>query len=417
MRTFVREVPTMRDERRLERGGARAVAAWSAFLILTMTWSACSDSKTPGGDGGRDAATDMGVSDGGADGPAGASFAGDRRVPLTPADDVQFIDFFVPHHMAAIDMAMMVIDRGTTPAVKTLATNIKTAQTDEIAQMKAARSALTGVAESPMPPPDPHMEADMKAMMALSSPDLERMFLMDMIPHHAAGLPVAHRSVMVLTRSDLKTMAGNIYTAQAREIGEMKMLLGSTTGTAAVVAGDGGVDGGASDDTNPMGDRRIPYTAADDVAFIDFFLPHHMAAIDMADMVIAKGSASDLKAMAQMIKTSQTAEISLMRTARQALTGSADSPPPPADPHMDADMARMMTLAGDALDRMFIEEMIPHHAAGLPTAHRSKAHLARADMRKLADDIYDAQAKEIGDLERMREAASADGGVADASGQ
>jgi uncharacterized protein (DUF305 family) len=134
-------------------------------------------------------------------------------------------------------------------------------------------------------------------------------------------------------------------------------------------------------------------------------------------MVIAKGSASDLKAMAQMIKTSQTAEISLMRTARQALTGSADSPPPPADPHMDADMARMMTLAGDALDRMFIEEMIPHHAAGLPTAHRSKAHLARADMRKLADDIYDAQAKEIGDLERMREAASADGGVADASGQ
>lgn len=396
---------------------------WAAAIAIAAVLGACSSSGKSSADAGRrdggsadrpvtpkDAATN--------DGSTVASFQGDRRVPLTPAGDVQFVDFFVPHHQAAIDMAGMEADRGSDATVKALAKQIAASQTNELAIMQQARQALTGTAASPPPPADAHMDADMRVMMGASGAQLDKLFLEEMIQHHASALPTAHRAPPALTRADLKGLAGSIYDAQAKEIGEMKMMLGDPSGGAPTAAGGG--DGGAADagfrnaDTSPTGDRRVPYTPADDVAFIDFFVGHHQRAIDMANMVIERGARADVKALAQSIKDAQTAEIATMQAARQALTGQANSPAPPPDPHMDADMTAMMALSGTALDTRFLTEMIPHHAAGLPPAHRGRPNLQRPDMRKLALDIFAAQSREIGEMHDMLQQ-GADGGVKDAS--
>jgi uncharacterized protein (DUF305 family) len=382
-----------------------------------------SGSSKPPIDGGVDSPDDRpfdaGPDTAGSDGASAAGFIGDRRVPFTPADDVQFIDFFVPHHQAAIDMATIEIDHGSSAPVKEMAQQMKTSQMDEIAAMRAARQALTGVADSPPPPADVHMDADMHVMMTLAGAQLDKVFLEEMIQHHAAALPSAHRAPPNLSRSDLKTLAASIYDAQSREIGEMKMLLGDPTGGAP--AHSGAADGGVAQDrdytgvdVSPTGDRRISYTPGDDVAFIDFFVPHHQSAIEMATMVIDRGSRTEVKALAQSLKDAQTTEIAMMRAARQALTGQADSPAPPPDPHMDADMTAMAGLSGAPLETRFLMDMIPHHAAGLSPAHRGRPDLQRSDLRQLALDIFAAQSREIGEMHDML-THSGDGGVIDAA--
>lgn len=138
----------------------------------------------------------------------------------------------------------------------------------------------------------------------------------------------------------------------------------------------------------------------DDVAFIDAMVPHHQGATLMADMVLQRGAKAEIKTMAQQMKDTQTQEIALMRTARQQLSGSADTPAD-TDPHMQADMEHMKSLSGAELDRMFLADMIPHHAGAIEVAHRALPNLKRADMRSLAMSIVSSQAKEVGHLQEM----------------
>ena len=67
----------------------------------------------------------------------------------------------------------------------------------------------------------------MMAMMAATGTELDRIFLTEMIPHHAAGLPIAHRSVPHVQNEQLRTLAAHMYQAQSEEIGAMQSLLTS----------------------------------------------------------------------------------------------------------------------------------------------------------------------------------------------
>jgi uncharacterized protein (DUF305 family) len=164
---------------------------------------------------------------------------------------------------------------------------------------------------------------------------------------------------------------------------------------------DAGSDSPTRADFGLSGDRRIPLTPSDDVEFIDFFVPHHKMAVEMAEHEIAHGLAPEVIAMAQMMRDAQTAEIQLMTTKREELTGSSEPLPVPNDAHALSEMAEMMKMSGAELDRMFLSEMIVHHASALPTSHRAQPHVADADLRDLADAMFQAQANEIGELRSM----------------
>ncbi|HET9931060.1 MAG TPA: DUF305 domain-containing protein, partial [Polyangiaceae bacterium] len=252
----------------------------------------------------------------------------------------------------------------------------------------------------PPAPADPHTHADMTMMQTMSGSELDQMFLIDMIAHHAAGLAPAQRAQSLLVRADLKQLAMSIFSAQAAEIGTMKTMLVSM-----------GVDDPGADlatdvagraDFGLAGDRRVPLTPGD-LTFIDFFVPHHKMAIEMAKLAIANGSA-DVKQMATMMRDTQQQEVDIMLAVRLELAGSATVPEPPRDPMMMAHMEHMKTLSGASLDQMLLEQMIPHHAAGIPTAHRANPHIQRPELKKLASDIFNAQAREIGEMETMLEA-------------
>jgi uncharacterized protein (DUF305 family) len=141
-----------------------------------------------------------------------------------PADDVDFIDQLAPHHASAIDMADEVIARGADAHVKTMAQQMKDAQNEEIAKMEVARQELTGRRMGD-PVEDPHSEQDMAEMAKLSGIELDRAFLVHMIPHHADAVSVAHRALRNLERHDMRELAEMTVVAQTREMNEMLEML------------------------------------------------------------------------------------------------------------------------------------------------------------------------------------------------
>jgi uncharacterized protein (DUF305 family) len=386
---------------------ARDRAADAPANAATPDAGAGANSRDGGSGPGVDASMDRPGTDAATGRPAsGVEIRGDRRVPFAPNNDVEFIDFFVPHHQMAIEMAQMVLDRGASAELEEMATRMKTDQTGEIAEMRAARMALTGSADSPAAPPDVTQDRRMAEMRALSGTALDRMFQIDMIAHHAGALPAAHRAVPFLQRSDMQALARRIQEAQAEEIGDLKEMLGDLGpgdhGPGASDAGAPGSDGGAAgEETALVGDRRVPYTPPNDLGFTDFFIIHHEMAVEMAALVIDRGASGEVRSMATMMRQTQLREIMEMKAARLALGAPEDPTPAPPDPIMEGEMAHMRTLSGSELDRMFLEEMIPHHAGGLPTALRAIPNLQRSDMQEMAMDIYNAQAEEIGEMHTL----------------
>ncbi|MGV3615141.1 MAG: DUF305 domain-containing protein [Fimbriimonas sp.] len=172
-------------------------------------------------------------------------------------------------------------------------------------------------------------------------------------------------------------------------------------GIALIAAGCGG--GGGNDDETSPNRTNPPFIALSDVEYIDAIVPHHEMALHMAEMEVAKGTRADVKALATRIRDAQTAEIAMLEEARRQLTGQAEVPPPPADPHMERDMNLMMSATGAEVDQMFLDDMIPHHAEGISIAHRALPNLDRTDVRQNAENVVSNQAAEIGEMEGMRD--------------
>jgi uncharacterized protein (DUF305 family) len=201
-------------------------------IVLTAMVSACGPiAKTP--TPATPAATEMnhgGMNHGGMN--AGINHSMD----LGPADadyDLRFIDAMIPHHEGALIMAKDVLQKSKRPELKKLATDIISAQTEEIAQMKQWRK--TWYPTAPNTPMAWH--AEMKHMMAMKPEQISAMrmdldlgaadggydlrFIKAMIPHHEAAVVMAKDLALKTQRPELKKAAKDILTSQQAEIDQM----------------------------------------------------------------------------------------------------------------------------------------------------------------------------------------------------
>lgn len=390
-------------QRRLFTSSAPVCVVGTCLLFAFAGTPACTSESTSehasGGGHSGSGSTTSGAGTAGKNGGAAEAPIGDRRMPYTPTNDAEFAAFFADHHRMAIELADWEAIHGGSPDIKAMAADMSKTQT---AELKILDDALAVFGEAVAPQPvDPHADAEMTEMKKMSGASLDQMFLLDMIPHHAAALAPAHRAASYLQRADLATLAHDIFFAQSAEIGKMHQML---TDMGITSAGEDMAPVAANRaDFGLIGDLRIPLTPDSDLAFIDFFVPHHRAAIEMADEEIARGASDEVKAMATMMRDAQSAEVETMTAARAALTGTAEPPEPAHDQHMMDDMAAMKRLSGTELDQMFLAEMIPHHAAALPTSHRANPHLTRPELKTLADEMFVAQGEEIGRMSSMLE--------------
>ncbi|MGI9188002.1 MAG: DUF305 domain-containing protein [Gaiellales bacterium] len=146
--------------------------------------------------------------------------------------DVMFTQEMIPHHQQAVAMADLALDPAheASPAVKDLATRIKTAQTAEIADMNAwlEEWGADPVSGQMMDHSAMGMmsSADMTALADAKGSAFDRLWLEGMILHHQGALTMASH---IAERGDdprVQTLSAAIEKSQAAEISEMKQLLG-----------------------------------------------------------------------------------------------------------------------------------------------------------------------------------------------
>lgn len=156
--------------------------------------------------------------------------------------------------------------------------------------------------------------------------------------------------------------------------------------------------------TLPDGEEfLVPFVADNNIEYIDAIVPHHQMAVQMADREIEAGEDETIVQMAQEMRAAQLAEISMLKSVRERLTGSGSTPDWPADSHMEADMAALENATGNTLDQLFLEHMIEHHSSGIGIAHRARSNLSDADLIANAENVVQAQSMEIGEMQALLE--------------
>jgi uncharacterized protein (DUF305 family) len=145
--------------------------------------------------------------------------------------DRAFIDAMVPHHQAAIEMARGAKQAGLSqPELISIANDIVATQQVEIDQMLAWREQWFGSAEpgpqeaaletlglTPVEAGMEHGDVDLASV-----DDVDQTFAGMMIGHHVGAIRMAELAETEADHDEMKELAGEIITAQQREIDVME---------------------------------------------------------------------------------------------------------------------------------------------------------------------------------------------------
>lgn len=136
-----------------------------------------------------------------------------------------------------------------------------------------------------------------------------------------------------------------------------------------------------------------------DIAFAKGMIPHHQGAIEMAKIELQYGKDPEIRQLAEQILKAQQPEIDQMNqwlSTYQANFVTDNVPHIQAyiDSMADHDAMQMATQHDDP-DIAFVQGMIPHHQGAIDMANIELKYGKDEQMRKLAQDIINAQQTEI----------------------
>lgn len=168
------------------------------------------------------------------------------------------------------------------------------------------------------------------------------------------------------------------------------------------LAGCGGdAERGAS--STPAVSSAVPF----DLAFIDAMVPHHRSAIAMARAAKQRGlGQEELNEIADDILASQQLEIDKMLGWREQWFGSRKLGPvlPEVlgvdEEEMGMEHGTDQIRQADDVDGTFAAMMIPHHEGAVAMAEVALNRGQHSEISALAQDIINAQKREIAILER-----------------
>lgn len=143
-------------------------------------------------------------------------------------------------------------------------------------------------------------------------------------------------------------------------------------------------------------------------AFLQSMVPHHNSAVEMAEVAETEGESKFVKDLAGDITRTQTEEIGQMEKIHQRLFNAPLEPDMGAHSGLglSAQQAGMDHMDGaemirgkEPFDRVFVDEMIPHHRGAIRMAEAVQAKTRDPELLKLAEGIVTAQEREISEME------------------
>lgn len=158
-------------------------------------------------------------------------------------------------------------------------------------------------------------------------PSIDRDFIDMMVPHHESAIAMAELAVEQAERPELRDMANEIIAAQSEEIGQLRNWRQEWFGSAETPPMEAmpmlpgmAMEGHAmSGDTMDMTAEVDGLRDADpfDRFFIDAMVRHHEQAVEAAQIVLEQTDRDEIRALAEAIIETQTAEIEQLRQWRQ----------------------------------------------------------------------------------------------------
>lgn len=137
-----------------------------------------------------------------------------------------------------------------------------------------------------------------------------------------------------------------------------------------------------------------------DRAFVAEMIPHHEGAVEMATIAQERGESPFVKQLAENIVSSQTKEIGELRSEDKELADAGVKPGKLGDGHtsmgMSEDTASLKTA--EPFDRAFLKMMLPHHTSAVAMAKIELADGEDPELKALAQEIIDAQEREITEM-------------------
>ena len=172
-----------------------------------------------------------------------------------------------------------------------------------------------------------------------------------------------------------------------------------------------------------IGSDRPPGESSVDAGFARDMSAHHEQATEMAQIVRDNGTDPEVRLMAYDMETQQLGQIGQLRGWLDSWGRTPQSSRPPMSwmdgghgmtagqrmPGMatSAELARLRTLSGRALDVYFLQLMIRHHRGGLDMALAAAEQASTPYVRELAGKVAQAQQAEVVTMERTLRARGA----------
>ena len=155
-------------------------------------------------------------------------------------------------------------------------------------------------------------------------------------------------------------------------------------------------DGSLMSNTMPMGTMAgMDHSAmmvTSEREFVVGMIPHHQEAVDTAREVLARGGTNEqVVVLVNEIIAAQETEIALLKEWHQEWYG---EPYVPDDSYQPM-MRDLSNLSGVALDRTFLEDMIPHHMGAIMMAQSVRPYIEHQEITDMADAIMETQSAEI----------------------
>lgn len=164
--------------------------------------------------------------------------------------------------------------------------------------------------------------------------------------------------------------------------------------------------------TNMMANMETTPSGNASINFLQGMIPHHEAAIDMAESYLKYGGTDqELKTLAEEIIDTQTAEVDQMHQLIETITASGKKEEEKEKKYLEAYQNIMSqyhtmdhgTSSHQNTEQAFADGMLMHHQMAVAMSEAILEYSGEEDVKKLAETIIDAQKKEIEQMEDILE--------------
>ena len=152
-----------------------------------------------------------------------------------------------------------------------------------------------------------------------------------------------------------------------------------------------------------------------DVAFVQMMIPHHGQALEMSELAGKYAQDKRVRSLAERIRASQAPEIQAMSAWLEER--SMEVPRPGDDPKKydhsqhghnsmlgiltPAQMTRLATARGSRFDRLFLQDMIRHHAGAIDMAVDAAQDGLDVIVEEMTADVAATQTAEISRMQDL----------------